>query len=201
MCLSRYFMMAVFPIPQLPSITITTSSGLELRRKSDACAIISSLPTMNKPWQQLQRRWILGPPSCGTKTGRLADFPFSCTEPTGTSSRAAAFAALDSMEWYSDSEQRMCLPRFSASPASRAAVLTVSPMTVYSHLVAGLPTIPQKQEPLASPAVKETSAPSSRPEENTSVAARRHCIEWWFLTGPGSPKTKIAARPFSSTVT
>ena len=71
-------------------------------------------------------------------------------------------------------------------------------MTAYSQRLLGSPNKPQKQEPVARPALQLT--PPSLMMSVACAAAFTQGSVWLLCEKPGSPNTKIAARPFSSTV-
>ena len=71
-------------------------------------------------------------------------------------------------------------------------------MTAYSHRLLASPTKPQKQLPVARPAL--LLIPPSVMTSTAFAAALRQGRALLLYENPGSPNTKIAARPFSSTV-
>ena len=79
----------------------------------------------------------------------------------------------------------------------RAATLTHSPYTAYSHLVSG-PTAPQKASPVATPA----RAPGSPRASSASIVSAANATARRASSAcdiEGKPNTAMATEPLSST--
>mmetsp|Transcript_24261 Transcript_24261/g.67462 ORF Transcript_24261/g.67462 Transcript_24261/m.67462 type:complete len:210 (-) Transcript_24261:152-781(-) len=194
--------MVDFPIPNSPSTTI--------RRRPDTCpATWLSLTTLRSrsisASRPTTRTGAEPAPSCSTSSSGLntlasSRLPFSQMLPAGRrTSLWEASPETDRLVMLATfSLHRMGSFCLAAATASRAAVLTESPITAYSHRILGSPTTPQKHVPMAIPAVPGIPAAAIR--LSTLRAATMQGVHCWLLPYPGSPNTNIIASPLSSTV-
>mmetsp|Transcript_3745 Transcript_3745/g.8924 ORF Transcript_3745/g.8924 Transcript_3745/m.8924 type:complete len:202 (-) Transcript_3745:1123-1728(-) len=153
----RWFRSADLPIPICPSITIIRAADFDLASKHvllmnlTTVSASASLSSTSVTVSLRSTDATLTPcMTSGTNTDMLLDFPLSWMfpagyrtihEPIGAPVRGPTSAA-PTTAW-KPSVQSSEFPYLVAFPASRAAMFTVSPMTVYSHRVEGLPTKPQ----------------------------------------------------------
>mmetsp|Transcript_2970 Transcript_2970/g.5364 ORF Transcript_2970/g.5364 Transcript_2970/m.5364 type:complete len:218 (-) Transcript_2970:898-1551(-) len=134
----------------------------------------------------------------GVYTLASPSFPFMRMVPADCSTNLKLARVAGGVALRTASAQSMDSPRFAAPPASLAAVFTISPITAYSHRILGSPTRPQKQCPVVMPAVPRT--PAAVMWRSTFCAATMQGTLCLWLVYPGSPNTKIMAKPLSSIV-